>query len=193
MSSFIVYGSRDGDVPQPLFLKTDVNDTGIVVNNQQSAWSRRFGVEMKAKDVGTGQLMKNIQAANGWGDQFQLRMRPAGMGVEFLAAGDETLPEGEYGFWMHIDGYRRSGGNVIVKSNETAQLTIDLELDEKRRVVADIENSDPQIKQALENSTGIDGGLPAIAWLGFPDRDERRKACLLNVLAKLRPSKVFPS
>ena len=162
---------------------------GIVLDNETSAWPLGVALQLEPISPGTRVHCENIQRAQGWigARTFGLSMSIRGGRLRFEGIKPGLLPEGKYRVSIFLGGYRfhHQLHEFTIPPDDTA-LIIAKEKEEKRRFRLDrpVSDFDDSTRRIVESST-IDGiGLPV--WLTQEHRRDSRKACILNILARLR-------
>jgi hypothetical protein len=184
--SFEFEFERDGrSLPVTDFVPSE----GIVLDGESSAWPLGVAIQLAPVSPGTRVQWEQIQRAQGWigANTFGLRLSVRDRRLRFEGLQDGLLPEGSYRASIVIGGYRFHNrlhdftiprdGNVIVKAKDKP---------DNRRVKLDrpVSAFDDDTRRIVEAST-IDG-VSLATWLADQTRRDSRKACVLNVLAKLR-------
>jgi len=106
-------------------------------------------------------------------------------------AGDDqnSLPAGGYWLRVGIADLKTPNGRLKldIKDNQTdARVDVDVAADSRTVVVTAFEKFDPQIRTVLESPQSSLDGQSIEQWLSSRDTRPKRKACLLNLMAKLR-------
>jgi hypothetical protein len=162
---------------------------GIVLDDETSAWPLGVALQLTPISSGTRVRWENIQRQQGWigARTFGLSMSARNGRLRFEGIKPKLLPEGTYQVSIFLGGYRfhsrvyeftipKDGTAVIVAQDNP----------DKRRVVIDrkIEDFD-EATFAIVDASSIDG-IGLAEWLRQDHRRDSRKACILNILAKLR-------
>jgi hypothetical protein len=162
---------------------------GIVLDDETSAWPLGVALQLTPISPGTRVRWENIQRQQGWigARTFGLSMSVHNGRLRFEGIKPKLLPEGTYQVSIFLGGYRfhsrvyeftipKDGTAVIVAQDNP----------DKRRVVMDrkIEDFD-EATFSIVNASSIDG-IGLAEWLRQDHRRDSRKACILNILAKLR-------
>ena len=163
---------------------------GVMLNNEADAWPRGMMLEFDANNPITKSRMDRIRTIRGWDPmQFNLNCMVDSGDLVFSGADHDTLPAG--GYWIRL----RIGDLVLPKRQTRVDLKTDgetlvqLDATEDPRTVEltdDVADFDPEIARVLLSTGTTIDGMSASDWLSNPTRRPRRKACLLNLLAKLR-------
>jgi len=128
-----------------------------------------------------------VRRRRGWGaDQFMLDVAvlDGALRLSGYQGDPEGLPIGVYDLGVEVESYRfqNAGQRVVLREDGEAGVRIEEKPDRRRVQLAD--NMDRRIEELL-NLSALDG-VAAMEWLRDPAPRAARKACLLNILAKLR-------
>ena len=162
---------------------------GVVLDGETSAWPLGVALQLVPISPGTKVRWEQIQREQGWigARTFGLQMSLRNSRLRFEGNKPGLLPEGKYQASIFLGGYRfharvhefeipRDGTAVIVAPEKADNRRVQLD--------RDIRDFDDDSRRIVESST-LDGvGLDE--WLRQEHRRDSRKACLLNILAKLR-------
>ena len=144
-------------------------------------------------------LLDPVRRRHDWRDnRFFLDATVDSGGLRFSGfQGDpEGFPEGPYDVTVEVEAlrFRDSAQRVILRSQQQTQITLTEEPDPRRVRLHD--NVDPLTAAVLENPDSQVDGAQLRDWLHSDVPRATRKACLLNILAKLRvppaPAQGFP-
>ena len=186
---------RNGELVPVTHLIPDPQHGGIILADESSALPRGFCIQFSPVPGATAALVANVARRLGWPPDGPMKLKVSISDGDLQIAGvaEDALPAGTYEFGVRVNGMRlkrASRRRISIRTGGTARLTLEekqpkyqFELNET------FSRFDDHTKRILEGSP-LDG-LAASEWLG-PNvmyRD-RRKACLMNILAKLR---VVPS
>lgn len=172
---------------------------GIVLNNERDAFPRSVTLEFDARNDITAYRMNNVRELNGWPpSQFNLKETLVDGTLAFAGEDATSLPPGGYWLRLEIADLEVAGGtiNVDIDENESdALVTVDVRPDSRTiNLTTDVDDFDPDIRRVLQAPQSAIDGMPIDDWLASDDPRPNRKACLLNVMAKLRtvPSPADP-
>ena len=176
-------------------LVPDRQHGGIILADESSALPRGFCIELSPVPGATAALVADVARRRGWpqGGPMKLAVSISEGDLQIAGIAEDALPAGTYDFGLRVNGLRlkrASRRRLSIRTDGTARLT----LEEKPpkygfELTETFSRFDDHTRRILEESR-LDG-LAASEWLGpnVSHRD-RRKACLMNILAKLR---VVPS
>jgi hypothetical protein len=165
------------------------HNEGVVLDGETSAWPLGVALQLVPISPGTKVRWEQIQREQGWigARTFGLQMSLRNGRLRFEGNKPGLLPEGRYQASIFLGGYRfharvhefeipRDGTAVIIAPEKVDNRRVQLD--------RDIRDFDDDSRRIVESST-LDGvGLDE--WLRQDFRRDSRKACLLNILAKLR-------
>ena len=167
-----------------------LNSDGVLLNDEQDAWPRGMMLEFDANNPRTKYRVDRIRTIRGWNPrEFKLNVNVEGGDLLFSGVDHDTLPAGVY--WIRL----RVGDLVLTQKQTRVEIPEDgeglVQLDAKNdprqvQLTTDIPNFDPLIAGVIQAQGSIIDGQPLSDWLLSPKPRARRKACLLNLLAKLR-------
>jgi hypothetical protein len=99
-----------------------------------------------------------------------------------------AFPAGSYWLTLRVGDLKLKKRGTYFKLKEDKQQLVDLDVkkNKKRIVISDMQSLDPMIRSILRARGSKVDAKHLIDWLESETPRPRRKACLLNVLAKLR-------
>lgn len=191
----LVSFKRDGESVRVTGLDPDRQCGGIILEGETSALPRAFRVELSAVTGATAEMVRRVAQRHGWSRLGSLKLAVSIADGDLRIAGitNEALPAGTYDFGIRVGGLRlqrASGRRISIPTGGAAQLTLEEKPPKHRfELTETFGRFDDHTRRILDESP-LDG-LAASEWLG-PNvlHRDRRKACLMNILAKLR---VVPS
>jgi hypothetical protein len=176
--------TQNGD---PLYLDS-ISSEGVVFNSETDAWPRRLTLEFDADSPITRLRMDQVRQNKGWGSkEYKLKLSLQDGALAVTGVDPTTLPAGRYWFRLRIGDLILPNQRltVAVKENQDALIEVEVCPDPRQvELLLDSPNVDQQIQRVLAQSE-LDG-LTLTSWLTDPQPRPSRKACLLNLLAKLR-------
>jgi hypothetical protein len=165
---------------------TACSGEGVELAGERDAWPAGVGLKLEPVSEFARIRCDQIRRNNGW-KVFKLNVSQAGTRLRFEGVKPGLLPEGQYRASIYIGGYRFHNAtyDIDVPKNGTAVVKAEERADPRVAALErPVENFDPELRRIVEASF-IDGrGLAR--WLEDPNQRDARKACLLNVLARLR-------
>ena len=186
---------RNGESVPVTELDPDPQQGGIVLGGETSALPRGFQIKLSPVPGATAAMVASVARRRGWprGGAMKLKVSIADGDLRIAGIAKDALPAGIYEFGLRVGGLRlkrASGQRISIRAGGAARLTLEEEPPEYRFELSEtFGRFDDHTRRILDEST-LDG-LAASEWLG-PEvlHRDRRKACLMNILAKLR---VVPS
>ncbi|MBI1788738.1 MAG: hypothetical protein HYR60_14465 [Acidobacteria bacterium] len=186
--SFLLEFRRNGEFfPATQFIPGE----GIILGGESSAWPLGVATRLTPTLPGTKILIENIQRARGWlaEHKFLFQLAPDNGRLRFSGLEPNLFPPGGYEVDVFVGGYSVRDGpfRFQVPANGSAVVPVTLAPD-KKRVVLDrpVAEFDALTQAIVTDPNSILDGLPLGGWLSDPNRRAARKACVLNLLAKLR-------
>ncbi len=166
-----------------------LSSQGIVVGGESSAAPRGLTISLQPADHVTELRLRRVRVIQGWAPGV-FRFTAALNNGAIVCRGVDafSLPFGRHLLRVMISGLRppRQPINVEVPESGVADVVAGFRADSRRlELVTPVEEFDDRIKAVvLDAGSSLDGEtIPR--WLDGPARP-RRKACLLNILAKAR-------
>jgi hypothetical protein len=162
---------------------------GIILDGETSAWPLGIALQLTPISAGTRVRWENIQRQQGWigARTFGLSMSVRNGRLRFEGIKPKLLPEGSYQVSIFVGGYRFHARvyEFTIPKDDTAVIVVQDKPD-KRRVKLDRNLSEfDDATRRIVDASAIDG-IGLAEWLRQDHRRDSRKACLLNILAKLR-------
>lgn len=132
--------------------------------------------------------LRRVAQLRGWSRFKAVAERDSG---ELILRGvdENALPGGMLRVQLNIADLRTPEMPIDVEVKEDQEITVDVRVQpDARRVVltGPVSTFDEQIRRVLEDPGSIVEGRPVAEWLEQEGPRPRRKACLLNLMAKLR-------
>jgi hypothetical protein len=172
---------------------------GIVLNGESDAFPRALRLEFDARSPVTALQMNRVRQLRGWQPlEFNLHAAALNGTIQFTGYDPHSLPSGNYWIRCEISDLKlpATQKSVDIAANQST-FRVDLSATQDPRTVTlttAFAEFDPAILSVLQAPASTFDGLATDAWLASPNPRPSRKACLLNVLAKLRtvPSPQHP-
>ncbi|HEX7288969.1 MAG TPA: hypothetical protein VF532_22480 [Candidatus Angelobacter sp.] len=160
---------------------------------ETSATPRGLSLLFQSGNPITEYRMRRVRQIHDWDPQeFHLNINLEGNEIVCQGVDPLALPAGGYELRVSISDLQEQEQpvDVDVPDNGAANVTLKF-VDDPRRFVltTPVEEFDPEIKRVVEDPGTVLDGLTATAWLDSAGPRPRRKACLMNLLAKLRAAK----
>ena len=167
---------------------TSLTDDGVTIGSEDT-WPSGLVFEFDGNDLGTKSSINRVRSMNGWDSfQFKLNAHVESGSLVFSGVTANSLPSGTYWFRLRIADYTIPATKFVCQIPENGQCeqVVDLEEDRRRfELKGDLATFDSEIIRVLTHSESRVDGSSISDWLAGSARD-RRKACLLNLMAKLR-------
>lgn len=172
---------------------------GIVLGREQDAFPRSVTLEFDARSEVTAYRMNRVRQLKGWPpSQFNLKAKLSDGKLSFTGDDPSSLPGGAYWVRIKITDLKTPGGRLRLNIDDDeadAQLDVNVQSDPRTiDLTTDVAQFDPEILRVLQAPESVLDDLPLDQWLDSGDPRPSRKACLLNLMAKLRtaPSRTTP-
>jgi hypothetical protein len=167
---------------------TSVTNDGVTIGSEDT-WPGGLMLEIDGNDAATKFRMDRVRQMNGWESyQFKLDCHTEAGNFIFSGVRANALPFGRYWFRLRIADYLVPGTRfeIEIPENGSSEQVVELQRDRRRfELKGDVATFDPEIVRVLTHAESRIDGLSIPEWLSGGARS-RRKACLLNLMAKLR-------
>lgn len=163
---------------------------GIILSHERDAFPRTVTVEFDARSEVTRYRMQRVRQLKGWqGWQFNLKVTLKDGTLSFVGDDQHSLPGGAY--WLRVDiaDLKTPAGRLkldIENDQTDARVDVDVAADSRTISVKAFDEFDAQIQTVLQAAESALDGQSIARWLVSADTRPNRKACLLNLMAKLR-------
>jgi hypothetical protein len=180
---------RRGDKTWPIDSLTP--DEGLTFDNETDAFPRSLTLEFDGDNAATTYRMNRVRELRGWNaGVFNLNLA-AKDGLLFVSGVDpDALPSGYYWFRLWIDDVIIPAKDFhfhLEENTSDTVVTIDVTTDPREiELTEPIDAFDDDIKRIIESPDSKADGLAIPDWLDDDEPRPSRKACLLNLMAKLR-------
>jgi hypothetical protein len=168
---------------------TSLSRDGVTLNAETDAWPRALTLEFDADSPVTRYRLERVRQLNDWGSwEYRLNLSLAGGALVVTGVGPHGLPAGRYWFRLRVADLQLPGGRVGVTLEEGGEAERELEVRaDGRQVEVTLDDSgDAHVRRVLDHAWSRLDGQAARQWLTSAHPRASRKACLLNLLAKLR-------
>jgi hypothetical protein len=187
----VEFERNGGLVPVTSFRSTraETYETGIVLDGETSCWPRGFALHLKP-DAVTKVAVERVQQRLDWLNprRFEIEAARDGTRLRLEGVDKDALPAGGYEVRMQISGLQLEPSSQDVRIREGAPKILHLrekQVKEKLLLNRPVGAFDRESARILQDSRSALDGLNAAEWLTTLKHRDRRKACLLNVFAKL--------
>jgi len=170
-----------------------LSSAGLVLDRETSATPRGLNFLLEPGNAITEYRMRRVRQIQDWQPQeFHLKISVEGNAIVCRGFDPLSLPSGGYRLRIEIADLQEISQpvDVDIPDNGTANVVLRF-VDDPRRFVltATIAEFDQQIRRVVEDPATVVDGLSATAWLNAVGPRPRRKACFMNLLAKLRAAR----
>jgi hypothetical protein len=168
-------------------------ETGVEFDNERSALPTAVTFRFGAEDRATLDRMAHVRRVEDWReDGFPLNAAVEDGQVRLTGAGKRdpgrSLPPGRYAIQIQLADTPLEQNRFTAEVPHGGEALVDVHAKraERRFHLIDDQDHDPVTWRILTSGrTSIDG-MDGVTWLRHATRRSARKACLLNILAKLR-------
>ena len=187
----IVEIERDGElVPVTKVARGDApHETGVVLDNETSASPRGLGIHIRPLSARAKKDFSDVQERHRWVKPrtYRLNVGRAGPRLVFAGVDDDSLPAGKYELKIRIGGMKVKPSFPVVQVPKDGDVKLRLKEKAKRRLrlTRKVGEFDKNPLAIIRHPDSRLDGMSAENWLTRAKRRDRRKAVLLNVLAKL--------
>jgi len=135
------------------------------------------------------QLLEPVQRRRDWRNKeflLDAAIRDGGLRFSGYRGDPEGLPQGVYDLTVEVESYRFRDADqrIVLRSGEQREVLVQEAPDRRRLMLRD--NFDPLTLGIVTSPESVVDGQPLMDWLRNPVPRATRKACLLNIAAKLR-------
>ena len=189
--SFVIQFQRGGNpIPISQFYPNAESafERGIVLDDESSAFPRPLSLNLFPLDPGTKARWENTQQRKGWVNRYDMDVTQVGDGIRFEGTDGAPLPEGRYELDLRVGElpFVNPKQTISVPGSGTETVTFDAEpAAQSIRLNTPVEDFDDDPLRILRHDESKLDKLGAVEWLNTRQHQDRRKACLLNILAKL--------
>jgi len=177
---------RFSTATRPLEVLDFRGDLGIVFDSHPHASPLNFGLGLRPRQP---QRLDPVRQRHDWQPgEFKLDAARHGGGIRFSGfQGDASgLPPTIYDLAVEVESYQFEDSRTTLEIPEGGQVEVTLRETPSQRRVKVSGNIDPLTADLLDDARSMLDGQPVRQWLESAAARESRKACLLNILAKLR-------
>jgi hypothetical protein len=188
MNERLVFRFSQGNQPLSIdeVVSIELDRGGLVLNGETSAWPRALRFDFEGAGLFKERLdLLRRQTANGE-HRFSLEAQNGALAITTVSP--NRIPTGTYDFRLRIADLDLENGNdrVRIKEGETPiDIRIRARPERVAVTLADTVDTDTLITDVINGSSQLDGKRIR-EWLEDDAPRPKRKACFLNLLAKLR-------
>lgn len=163
---------------------------GVMLRNETDATPRALLFEFDGDDLGTKFRMERVRTLRGWHPyEYKLDAQLSDGNLVFTGVDQRALPAGRYWFRLRIADLNLPSEKTKIEIPEDGRAEASLVVTKDRRDVrltSAIADFDDEVRRVIEATASRLDGMAAADWLTSRQPRPARKACLLNLLAKLR-------
>jgi hypothetical protein len=163
---------------------------GIILSNERDAFPRSVTLEFDARSDVTRYRMNRVRQLKGWdGWQFNLKATLRDGMLAFAGDDPHSLPGGAYWLRVSIADLTTPSARLklnIAENQPDARVDVDVTVAPQKVALTRFGDFDSQILAVLQPPESSLDGQSIEQWLSSGNTRPSRKACLLNLLAKLR-------
>ena len=169
--------------------RPEPHENGIVVSGETSAFPRGFDLGLYPDEI-TKHRFKAVQQRLDWLNpaRFEVEIARADGRLRIEGVDAKALPPGGYTIKMKVDGFqfKNTQRPIRIPKDGSKKVVFEIKKEElKLKLNRTVEEFDDNSRRILQNTNSKLDGLNAADWLTAGNGQDRRKAALLNILAKL--------
>jgi hypothetical protein len=173
--------------------RPEPQENGIVLSGETSAFPRGFDLGLYPDHI-TKHRFKAVQRRLDWlsPSRFEVEIGRDNGQLRIEGVDEDALPAGRYTLKIHVDGLDLKGSQRFIhipdkgKNKGRAEVTFEAKKEKlKLKLNRGVNEFDVNSRRILNNGKSKLDGLPAAEWLTADNGQDRRKAALLNIFAKL--------
>ena len=169
--------------------RPEPHENGIVLNGETSAFPRGFDLGLYPDEI-TKHRFKAVQRRLDWLNpaRFEVEIARAGGQLRIEGVDAEALPPGGYTIKMKVDGLdlKDNQRDFRIPKNGSKKVVFEVKKEAlKLKLNRTVEEFDDNLRRILKNTKSKLDGLTAADWVTVDNGQDRRKAALLNIFAKL--------
>jgi hypothetical protein len=192
MADCVRFALQSDGAPLPI---VGFDGVGVMLKGDIDVFPRRVSLELSIPSERDRHHF--VQTLQGRAVQMKAQLKDGHL--EYRCLPGAMLPRGTYQYRLRVDGIplQRRPGQFVVSSDgsETVDVIVPGASDSRQvALTAEPDAFDPMIRALVNAPDSRIDGRPAADWIRDPLVEARRKACVLNILAKLRctPSRTAP-
>lgn len=174
---------------QPVHISSFTAD-GIELNNETAAPPRGFTIVFSPGNPISEYRLRRVSQLRDWDPgEFHFRIGVDADALLCQGVDPRSLPSGAYRVQVMISDLTplKAPLDFEVPDNRIVDLVLEFKSDPRQvELTKPVDEFDPQVKRVVQDSQSLLDGQTVPDWLNNADARPRRKACLLNLLAKLR-------
>lgn len=170
-------------------LKLDARE-GATLEGETDALPRGVTFNFWGANPVTEYRMRRVAQLRGWPTgTFRANVRLDDGDLVLEGKDPEALPSGVLRVWLGVADLELHGMPLDVEVRENGETLVEVQVRPDRRRVeltGAVDSFDREIARVLLDPASVLDGQPCAQWLESKEVRARRKACLLNLMAKLR-------
>lgn len=168
-----------------------LSSDGVMLRNETDATPRGLVIEFDQDSPVTKFKMERVRTLRGWHPHiFNLNIQLFDGKLVITGVDPRALPPGRYWFRLRIADLNLPDDKIrleVPEDGDAKETDIKVKKDKRDvRLIGPVTTFDGDIKRVVEATASRLDGSAAAEWLTSRQPRPRRKACFLNVLAKLR-------
>jgi hypothetical protein len=187
MNERIIFRLTDDGRHLPI---NSLSNEGVTLRNETDATPRGLVVEFDQDSPVTKIRMDRVRQLRDWHPHiFKLDVQLLGGDLVVTGVDPRALPAGRYWFKLRIADLNLPKERMRIEIDEDGETTKEIKVKKDKRDVrltSAVTAFDNEVRRVVEAPSSRLDGLAASEWLTNRNPRARRKACFLNLLAKLR-------
>jgi len=172
-----------GNTPVPI---RERRSDGLIFDGEADMWPRRVLMNIVPRSDTAAYRMRRIRQINNWTyPEYKLRIALKDGCLLFTGISADGLPSGDYWFSIEIEDLPSVANRYKLYLKDDVETTLQIQVGKDPRRIGFAATMDPEISRVLAASS-IGNEWPLTDWLKDDRPRTSRKACLLNLMAKLR-------
>lgn len=167
-----------------------LSNEGVTLRNETDATPRGLVIEFDQDSPVTRFRMDRVRQLRGWHPHiFNLNVQLLGGNLVVTGVDSRSLPAGRYWFRLRIADLNIPKDRMRIEIPEDGDADKEIKVKKDKRDVrltSAVSAFDNDVRRVVEAASSRLDGLAAAEWLTHRNPRPRRKACFLNLLAKLR-------
>ena len=165
------------------------HENGIVLNRETSAFPRDFYLGLYPRQT-IRQRFRTVQQRHDWlnPSRFEVKIKECHEQLRIEGVDDRSLPPGPYTLKINVDGLdlKNTRRSISIPKDGSDTVTFEAKKEKlKLELNTSVQKFDDNSRRILNHPKSKLDTLPAAEWLMTDNSQDRRKAALLNIFAKL--------
>ena len=167
-----------------------LSNDGVMLRNETDATPRGLLFEFDGDTEATRVRMERVRKLRDWRfGEFKLDINLIDGNLVFTGVDTRSLPPGKYWFRLRIADLKLPKEKITFELKENGEEVKDVAVAKDKRdieLTGTVASFDSELRRILEATASRLDGSAASDWLSNTNPRAARKACVLNILAKLR-------